>query len=144
MRLMLDGKLPTEEELKGDELITQMLQAAEEKGKTSVKIPTTEEVVQALKVEDLKENAVVKQMVEDTIKEATEKIDKKAIIQSATKEDLKDHPAISEMLTEGIKQVKFTAEIQKAIKDGNVHTAVDDAKKSVLRQMTDELSSIRI
>jgi hypothetical protein len=141
---MLDGKLPTEDELKQDELIAQMLQTAEEKGKTSVKVPTTEEVVQTLKPEDLKEIPVVKQMVEDAVKVATEKVDTKAIIQKLTKDDLKDHPAIGEMLTEGIKQVKFTAEIMQAIKGGNAQTAVDDAKKSVLRQMVSEYDSIRI
>jgi len=141
---MLDGKLPTEEDLQKDELIAQMLQSAEEKGKTSVKVPTTEEVVQTLKPEDLKEVPVVKQMVETAVKEATEKVDKKAIIQSATEEDLKDHPAISKILTEGIKQVKFSAEIMQAIKGGNIQTAVDEAKKSVLSQMVSEYDSIRI
>ena len=82
MRLMLNGKLPTKEELAGDELVAQMLIESKAEGKTEAlkDVPTKESIIQALKVEE----------IPDTIKQTLTKDvpTKESILQALKVEDV--------------------------------------------------------
>lgn len=129
MRLTLNGKIPTADELRQDELIIQMLSEEHEKGKSSVSVPKKEDIVQALTQEDLKDNEVVKQIVGSAVEETQKTFEKGAVIESLVKEDLKDNKVVQEMIQEALKQAKFTVDVIQAIKSGKTEITDPEGKK---------------
>ena len=84
MRLTLNGKLPSKEELIGDELIAQMIEDAKAEAKTEAMkdVPTKESIVQALTVEDIPES-IKTEMTKDAPT-------KESLVQSLTEADIPD------------------------------------------------------
>ena len=132
MRLMLDGKIPSKDDLLKDELIQQMVTDAETKGKESVKIPEKSEIIQAATAEDLKDHVVVVQMVTDAETkgktEAEKGFEKDAIIQSLTKEEIEKSPIFTEAIAQKLKESGQTIEVIKAVTgSGNIKLSPEGA-----------------
>ncbi len=147
MRLTLNGKLPTKEELATDELIIQMLADAETKGKTDAlkDAPTKEKIVQALTAEDVKDLEPVKQMVSTATEEAKKSVDRPAIIKDLKKEDIENHEVVQSLISESLKKAGFVEKIIQAATDGKVRiTTKDGEKKSVLQLMREEQAALSI
>jgi hypothetical protein len=132
MRLLLNGKLPTKEELAGDELVSQMLIDAENKGKTSVDRTV---IIQTIKVEEVPEP--VKQTI------ITAAVKKETILQTLTVEDAANIPAVvkQKILADGNASnpgaSTIVKEIFQAFKDGTTGSINDDnrGKVSLSRQL---------
>jgi hypothetical protein len=147
MRLMLNGKLPTKEELAGDELIIQMLAESKEQGKTEVfkDVPTKEKIIQALTVEEVKDLEPVKQMISEATEEAKKSVDRPTIIKELKKEEIENHEVVQSLISESLKKAGFVEKIIQAATDGKVTiTTKDGEKKSVLQLMREEQAALSI
>jgi hypothetical protein len=139
-RLMLDGKIPSKEELLTDDLVKQMVDEA--KAEAIKTAPTKETIVQALTTDDLKVLEPVKQMVQTAEETGKKAVDKTAILQALTVEDLKDNAIVNKMLEEKLTQAKFTSDMIKAVMGGKaIVTPHEDGKKSNNQQIYDFLTS---
>jgi hypothetical protein len=139
-RLLLNGKLPTDDELISDDRIAQMLQEATEKGKAEA--VTKESVIQALTVAD----------VPDTIKQELTKDapTKESIVQALTAEDVALIPeSVKQAIVESVTEIppvveKFVKQAIGAMKgEAGEKEGEKKEEKSALRQMR-ERTGIRI
>jgi len=147
MRLTLNGKLPTKEELATDELIIQMLADAETKGKEDAlkDAPTKEKIIQALTAEDVKDLEPVKQMITTVTEETRKSVDRPAIIKDLKKEEIEDHEVVQGLISESLKKAGFVERVIQAATDGKTKiTNNDDEKKSVLQLMREEQVALSI
>ena len=144
MRLTLNGKLPTKEELAGDELIAQMLKEAEEKGKVSVQVPDRATIIQSLKIEEVPETLKVELRKDIPTKES--------VLQSLTVEDIDKMPdPVKQKVAEIIKPSPEMANFLKGIgivaqSQGGGAVNDDDKKKvkSALRLRAEAQEAVRI
>jgi len=147
MRLMLDGKLPTKEELAGDELITQMLADAKEEAKAEAlkDIPTKEKIIQAFTADDVKDLEPVKQMITTATEEAKKSVDRTMIVKELKKEDLEGNEVVQGLINESLKKAGFVEKIIQAATDGKVKiTTKDGEKKSIFELMDEERAAFSI
>lgn len=118
MRLMLDGKIPSKDELLKDELVAQMIDEAKAEGAKTA--PTKDIIVQALTPDELKGLEPVKQMIATAEETGKKSIDRAAVIQSLKIEDVKDLPVVAEVIEEKLKMAKITKEMFEAIGSGTM------------------------
>lgn len=139
-RLMLNGKLPSKEELATDDLVVQMLQEAEAKGKAEAK----ESIIQALTIEEIPE-AIKQALIPSDIPT------KESVLQALTIEDVPE--AIKQAIIESVSTVPPAIEgfvkqaIGAAISEkggGSVNDDDKKEKKSVLRQAAEASAQFRI
>lgn len=143
LRLMLNGKLPTKEELMTDDLILQMMNEAKaegEKGKEG--LVTKDSVIQSLTPADVPD-AVKIEIKKDAPTKDT-------VLQALTVEDVAKLPdAVKNKVLEDAKQIpavvqSFVDALKGAVKgNGNGTVTDDDAKPSILQQMVDEREAMR-
>lgn len=119
-RLMLNGKLPSKEELLTDDLVIQMIDEAKTEALKTA--PTKESVIQSLTIEDIKDHEAIKQIQKDVPTKET-------ILQSLTVEDvpetvkqkiIEDSKVIPPAIENLIKQMTTVAQEQRGVVAGNV------------------------
>jgi len=142
-RLLLNGKVPSKDELLTDDLIKQMVDEAKAEGVKSA--PTKESVIQSLIVTDIPEG-IKTELTKDIPTKDT-------VLQSLTIEDVPKLPEpVRQKIIEDAKVippsveifVKSVAQLAKVDSKGNVNDQENEKKKSVLRQMREESAEIRI
>ena len=140
-RLLLNGKVPSKDELLTDDLIKQMVDEAKAEGVKSA--PTKESVIQSLIVTDIPEG-IKTELTKDIPTKDT-------VLQSLTIEDVPKLPEpVRQKIIEDAKVippsveifVKSVAQLASANDKGSVNDQGDGKKKSVLRQMREERTEL--
>jgi len=140
-RLLLNGKVPSKDELLTDDLIKQMVDEAKAEGVNGA--PTKESVIQSLTITDIPEG-IKTELTKDIPTKDT-------VLQSLTIEDVSKLPEpVRQKIIEDAKVippsvetfVKSVAQLASANDKGSVNDQGDGKKKSVLRQMREERTEL--